>query len=158
MGQSEISEYASFGMNCTVWQFSTICADAAIGNHVVIGSGAWIGKGAVIGDYTRIQHGAFIPNGTVIGSHCFIGPNSTMTDDKYPKAGNHAYRPEPPTLKDHCSIGAGAVLLPGVVIGEGATVGAGAVVARNVRPFATVVGVPAQELALHKPEETYETA
>ena len=81
-----------------------------------------------------------------------------MTDDKYPKAGNHAYRPEPPTLKDHCSIGAGAVLLPGIVIGEGATVGAGAVVARNVRPFATVVGVPAQELALHKPEETYETA
>jgi UDP-2-acetamido-3-amino-2,3-dideoxy-glucuronate N-acetyltransferase len=131
-----------FGADCTVWQGATICNDVTLGKGVVIGSNAWIGKGCKIGDYTRIQHGAFIPNYTLIGRSVFIGPNVTLTDDKYPKVGK-LYKPEPPILEDDCSIGAAAVLLPGVRISRGAMVGAGAVVTQDIPQFSTVMGVPA---------------
>ncbi len=134
------------GENCTVWQYATICEEATLGHGVVVGSHAWVGRGAKIGNYTRIQHGAFVPNRTVIGRGCFLGPNCTLTDDKNPKAGRF-YRPLPPTLEDDCSIGAGAVILPGVRIGRGAMVGAGAVVTQDVPQFATVYGCPARSPA-----------
>ncbi len=156
-GPATIHPSVECDADCQVWQYATICEDTVIGHEVVVGAGAWIGKRVQIGNYCRIQTGAFIPNDTVIGSHVFIGPNVTLTDDKYPRAGNAAYRAEPPVLKDYCSIGAGAVILPGVTVGERAIVGAGAVVANDVRPFSTVVGVPAYELT-HHPEEIYETA
>lgn len=145
-GTVSCSSSATFGPNCTVWQFCTICDDVQIGESVVIGSAAWIGRGTVIGDFTRIQHGVFVPNHTVIGKSVFIGPNATLCDDKHPKA-NHFYKPHPPVLEDDCSIGAGAVILPGVRIGRGAMVGAGAVVVQDVPPFTTVVGCPARASA-----------
>lgn len=133
-----------FGLRNVIWQYSTICHDVVLGDDVVIGSGVWIGKGTTIGNGTRIQHGAFVPNNTRIGERVFIGPNVTLTDDKYPKA-RQPYIPQPPVLEDECSLGAGCSVLPGVVIGCGATVGAGAVVTNNVSPFSTVFGVPATE-------------
>ncbi len=131
------------GENCTIWQYATVCAEAILGEGVVIGSHSWIGRGAVIGSYTRIQHGAFIPNRTQIGAGVFIGPNVTLTDDKRPKAGR-LYRAEPPILEEDCSLGAHSVILPGVRIGRGAMVGAGAVVTQDVKPFTTVMGCPAR--------------
>jgi UDP-2-acetamido-3-amino-2,3-dideoxy-glucuronate N-acetyltransferase len=131
------------GENCVIWQGATVCADAVLGEGVVIGSHAWVGRGVQIGNFTRIQHGAFIPNHTVIGQGCFLGPNVTLTDDKYPKAGK-LYRAEPPILENDCSLGAGAVILPGVRIGRGAMVGAGAVVTQDVTAFSTVYGCPAR--------------
>ena len=157
-GLSEIHPTVTFADGCEVWQFATICEGAVLGIGVVVGSGAYIGKRVKIGNGTRIQHGAFIPNDTVIGSHVFIGPSVTMTDDKYPQVENPAYLAEPPILKDYCSIGAGATLLPGVVIGERAMVGAGSVVTQDVAPFSTVVGCPAHRLMYNSDKELYETA
>ncbi len=145
-GTVMVSSSVVFGENCTVWQYATICDEAKLGEGVVVGSTAWIGRGTYIGDFTRIQHGAFIPNNTVIGRSVFIGPNVSLTDDKKPKAGRF-YRPEPPILEDDCSIGAGAVILPGVRIGRGALVGAGAVVTQDVGPFTIVKGCPARPSA-----------
>jgi acetyltransferase-like isoleucine patch superfamily enzyme len=140
-----IAESALLGANVTVWQFATICDEAVLDDGVVVGSNVWIGKKAIIGARTRIQHGAFLPNGTVVGQDVFIGPNVTMTDDKYPKAGL-PYQAAPPILEDGCSIGAGAVLLPGVRIGRSAMVGAGAVITEDVPDGATYVGCPARPL------------
>jgi acetyltransferase-like isoleucine patch superfamily enzyme len=145
-GHVTFSPSAKFGENCTVWQYATICEDVVIGHEVVIGSGAWIGAGSEIGHGTRIQHGAFIPKKTEIGAFVFIGPNVTLTDDKYPVAGA-PYDPHPPVLEAHCSIGAGAVILPGVRVGEGAMIGAGAVVTQDVPPHAVVYGCPARPSA-----------
>ena len=97
-----------------------------------------------MGDNVRIQHGAFIPNGTVIGHRVFIGPNVSLTDDRYPRAGNVDYVALPPILEDDCALGAGAIILPGVRVGKGAMVGAGAVVVDDVPAFTTVVGCPAR--------------
>jgi len=153
-----IDASASIDPSCTIWQFATICAEAILESEVVIGSGVWIGKRVRIGCGSRIQHGTFIPNDTIIGAHVFIGPNVTMTDDRYPKVVNPSYHAEPPVLRDYCSIGAGAVLLPGVVIGERAFVGAGSVVTKSVTAFSTVIGVPAHRQFSTSERELYETA
>ena len=142
-GHVTFSPSATFGKNCVIWQYATICDDVVIGDNVVIGSNVWIGAGTVIGNNTRIQHGAFITKDTVIGSGVFIGPNATLTDDKYPVAGM-PYSPKPPQLMDYCSIGAGAVILPGVTIGARAMVGAGAVCTQDVQADTIAVGVPAR--------------
>jgi acetyltransferase-like isoleucine patch superfamily enzyme len=132
-----------FGRNCTVWQYATLCQNVILGNDVVVGSGAWIGENTVIGSGTRIQHGAFIPKNTKIGSYVFIGPNAVLTDDRYPAAGA-PYDGEPPILKDNCSIGANATVLPGVVVGERAIVGAGSVASQDVLADSIAKGVPAR--------------
>lgn len=133
------------GMTCTIWSFTTICGGTILGREVVIGANCWIGHSCVIGDGTRLQTGVFIPNDTIIGKGVFIGPHAVLTDDKYPQAGQ-PYTPMPPVLGDYCSIGAGAVILPGVRIGAHAMVGAGAVVSQDVPPHTRVVGVPARIL------------
>lgn len=153
-GHVTVSTGASFGQNVTIYQYSTICDEARIGDNVVIGSGAWIGRGVTIGDGTRIQHGAFLPNHTIVGKQVFIGPNATMCDDRYPRV-NRPYKAEPPILGDHCSIGAGAVILPGVQIGHHAVIGAGAVVSRDIPPFALAIGVPARVQTHNSDKESY---
>ena len=127
-----------------VWAFAHVREGVVIGENVSIGGHAEIGRWAVIGDGSRISYGVFIPDRTRIGRHVFIGPRAVLTDDRWPVAGNNFfYKPEPPVLEDMCSIGAGAVILPGVTVGAYAMVGAGAVVTKNVSPDATVMGVPA---------------
>ena len=133
--------------DATVWQFSTVEAHVTCGSGCVIGSCAWIGKGTVMGDNVRIQHGAFVCRGSEIGHRVFIGPNATLSDDRYPRSGNTNYAPNPPIIRDGASIGAGAVVLAGVTIGRNAMVGAGAVVVEDVPDGETVAGVPARVLA-----------
>jgi acetyltransferase-like isoleucine patch superfamily enzyme len=141
---AEIAETVVLGEGTVVWQFATICDQARLGKRNVVGSCAWIGRRVVTGDDVRIQHGAFIPSGTQIGNRVFIGPNVTMTDDKYPVVNNHHYDAQPPIIEDDASIGAGAIILPGVRIGAGAMIAAGAVVTRDVHAGGLVKGMPAK--------------
>lgn len=145
--KAEIHPSAKLGKNITVWAFANILAECVIGDNVSIGAGAEIGRGTVIGKNSRISAHVFLPSNSVIGENVFIGPNATFTDDRMPRAGNDNYIAEPPVLRDGCSVGAGAVVLPGVMIGERAMVGAGAVVTRNVAPNGLVRGEPAREKA-----------
>lgn len=91
----------------------------------------------------RISAHVFLPANSVVEEHVFIGPGCVFTDDRLPRAYNKGYLAQPPVLKRGCSVGAGAVILPSVVIGENAMVGAGAVVSRDVPPNTVVRGEPA---------------
>lgn len=142
------------GPDSVIWQFSTIEANVVTGAHCVIGSGAWVGAGTVIGDDVRIQHGAFICRRSELGHRVFIGPNATLTDDKYPRVGNFHYVPSPPVIEDDCAIGAGAVICPGVRVRKGTTVGAGSVVTQDTPEYSTVVGIPARVLTHNSAEVT----
>jgi UDP-2-acetamido-3-amino-2,3-dideoxy-glucuronate N-acetyltransferase len=126
-----------------VWDWVKVLHGCLIGDFVSVGGGSEIGAYCVIGDGTRIGFHVFLPNRTIVGRRVFIGPGAILCDDRKPQAGNRMYKPEPPILEDDCSVGAGAILLPGVRIGRAALVGAGAVVTHDVPEGATVKGVPA---------------
>ena len=147
--QAEISPDGSYPYGITVYPFATIEHGCVFGHNCVVGSNVFVGANSMIGDGTRIQHGAFIARGSRIGRNVFIGPLAILTDDKYPRVqtnadGSHesCYKAEPPILEDGCSIGAGAIILPGVRIGAGAMVGAGAVVTKDVPANGVATGVP----------------
>jgi len=140
----QIAPSASLGKGVSIWQFASVLQSVTIGNNVSIGSCAEIGRGSKIGNDTRIGHGVFLPPDSQIGNNVFIGPSATFTDDKHPRAGNAEYDAQPPVVEDHASIGAGAVILPGVRIGYGAMIGAGAIVTRDVPAQSVVYGSPAR--------------
>ena len=135
---------AKLGRNVKVWASTNILADVKVGDNVNIGACSEIGKGSIIGENTRIGFGVFLPSNSVIGKNCFIGPSVTFTDDKNPVCGNTEYLAQPPVMEDWSSVGAGAVILPGVRIGRGALVGAGSVVTKNVPEGTIVKGNPAR--------------
>ena len=146
--QSCVHPSAKIAESTHVWQFASVGEGVTIGPGGVVGSCAYIGTNCRIGSNVRIQHGAFLPNGTVVEEGAFIGPNVTCTDDKYPRAGNRDYNAEPPHICKWASIGAGAVLLPGVVIGGRAMVAAGAVVTHDVDFGEKVKGIPARKMEI----------
>jgi acetyltransferase-like isoleucine patch superfamily enzyme len=142
--KSEVHETAQLGQNVTVWQFASILADCVIGDDVSIGACAEIGRGTQVGNGTRISAHVFLPSGSQVGERVFIGPGAMFADDAHPRAGNTNYIASPPILEDGCSIGMGAIILPGVRIGLGALIGAGSIVTRDVAPHEHVRGEPAR--------------
>jgi len=139
-----IDESAHIGEGTVVWHYVTILSDVEIGKNCSIGSGTEIGRGSVIGDHTRISAHVFLPANSIVGQRVFIGPDVVFTDDRHPRAGNSSYIAEPPQIEHGVSIGAGAVVLPGVHIKHGATIAAGAIVTHDVEPYDHVRGEPAR--------------
>jgi UDP-2-acetamido-3-amino-2,3-dideoxy-glucuronate N-acetyltransferase len=113
-----IDPTAKLGEGTRVWHFAVILSDAVIGKDCNIGSHVEVGRGCVIGNRTRLSSGVFLPPNSRVGNDVFIGPGAIFTDDKFPRANNHEYRAQPPIIEDGASIGAGAVILPGVRIGR----------------------------------------
>lgn len=143
--KAEVHESISVPDDSMIWAFAVIEPNVHIGTGCVIGSHCFIGAGTKIGNNVRMQTGVFVPRNTVIEDDVFIGPHVVATDDKYPHAGNRGYIAQPPVIRRGASIGAGAVILPGVVIGPDSMIGAGAVVTRDVDYGNTVRGIPARK-------------
>ncbi len=122
-----------------------------IGDNTKIGSFVEIKPTVIIGKNCKIQAHAFIPEGVTIEDGVFIGPHVTFTNDVYPKAvtddgtlkSMSDWTLQKTLVKNGAAIGAGAVILPGITIGEHATVGAGSVVTKDVPAHTTVIGNPA---------------
>ncbi len=137
---------ASVGARTRIWQYVVVLPNAVIGQDCNICSHCLIENDVVVGDRVTVKSGVQLWDGLRIGDDVFIGPNVSFTNDRHPRSGNREFKKEHIVLEDGCSIGAGAVILPGVRIGKEAMVGAGAVVTRDVPRAATVVGNPARIL------------
>lgn len=135
---------SSIGQRSRVWQFVVILPGAVIGDEANICSHCLIENDVILGDRVTVKSGVQLWDGLRIADDVFIGPNVTFANDPFPRS-----RQRPDTyvkthIEAHASIGASAVVLPGVTIGRGAMVGAGAVVTRSVPANAIVVGNPAR--------------
>lgn len=125
-------------------ELSNISKTAVIGENCKIHSHVWIGENVKIGNDCKIQSFVFIPEGVTLKDNVFVGPHVCFTNDKNPPSGKANWQPT--IVNCGAKIGAGAVLLPGITIGENAMIGAGAVVTKNVPDNTTVVGNPAKPL------------
>lgn len=132
------------GDRTRIWQFCVVLPGAVIGEDCNICSHCFIENDVVIGDRVTVKSGVQLWDGLRIGNDVFIGPNVSFANDRYPRSRKHDFELLKTVLEDGCSIGAGAVVLPGVRIGSQAMVGAGAVVTHDVPAGAAVVGNPAR--------------
>jgi UDP-2-acetamido-3-amino-2,3-dideoxy-glucuronate N-acetyltransferase len=134
----------AIGEGSRVWQFVVILPGAVIGADCNICSHCLIEGDVTIGDRVTVKSGVQLWDGLRVGSDVFIGPNASFTNDRFPRSRQRPERFLETTIGDGASIGAGAVILPGITIGNRAMVAAGAVVTRSVPPNAVVVGNPAK--------------
>ncbi|WP_280154989.1 N-acetyltransferase [Piscinibacter sp. XHJ-5] len=139
------------GAGTRIWQYVVVLPGARIGRECNICSHCFIESEVSIGDRVTIKSGVQVWNGITLEDGVMVGPNVSFTNDRHPRSGNRGFRLERTVVARDASIGAGAVLLPGLRIGAGATVGAGAVVTRDVPDGATVVGNPARIIGEAQP-------
>lgn len=132
------------GDNSRIWQFVVVLPEAKIGVDANICSHCLIENDVIVGDRVTVKSGVQLWDGLRIGNDVFIGPNVSFTNDRFPRSGQRPGKFLETTISDGASIGAGAVLLPGITIGAKAMVAAGAVVTRSVPANSIVVGNPAR--------------
>jgi len=141
-----VDEGASIGEGSRVWHFVHVCAGAVVGRDVTLGQNVFVASGARIGDGCRIQNNVSIYDGVVLEERVFAGPSAVFTNVVNPRAGVERKDEFRQTLvRAGATLGANCTILCGVAIGEYAFVAAGAVVTRDVKDHALVVGAPARQ-------------
>jgi acetyltransferase-like isoleucine patch superfamily enzyme len=156
---ADLEPDVTVGPATSIWHRAQVRSGARLGSDCVVGRDVFIDEGVILGDRVKIQNGALVYQGVTAADGVFIGPGAILTNDRYPRAvtstGDLAraedWEISPIHLAEGCSIGAGAVVVAGVSVGEYATVGAGAVVTRDVPSHALVVGSPARRIGRSMP-------
>lgn len=151
---ADVSPDATIGDGSSIWHLAQVRERAQIGENCIVGRGAYIGTGVVMGDGCKVQNYALVYEPAVLEEGVFVGPSVVFTNDHFPRAINtdgtpksaHDWEPVGVTVRRGASIGARAVCVAPVEIGEWAMVAAGAVVTKAVPAYALVAGVPAKRI------------
>jgi len=145
-----IGEKVQFGKNVIIWNYVVIGDNTKIGDGTRIGSFCDIGKKVIIGKNCIIQTHVTISNECKLGDNIFIGPNSSLLNDKFP----HSKCLTPSIIKDNVVIGGCVTILPSVTVGENSVVAAGSVVTKDIPPEIVVKGMPAKIMMTRQEYET----
>lgn len=146
-------ETEEIGEGTRIWAFAHVMKEVSIGTNCNIGDHCFIEAGVSIGNNVTIKNGNMIWAGVQLEDGVFVGPHVSFTNDLYPRSprlaqahkryGNSSWQ-LPTIIRRGATLGAGAVILAGHVIGEFSMVGAGAVVTKDVPGYALVIGNPAR--------------
>jgi acetyltransferase-like isoleucine patch superfamily enzyme len=150
-----IAPDVKMGENVSIHAFVNLYG-CSIGDNSRIGAFVEVQKNVSIGKNVKVSSHTFVCEGVEIEDDCFIGHNVSFINDKYPRATSDKGAPQseadwrvvPTRVLRGASIGTGATILCGVIIGENSIVGAGSVVTHDVPDHAVVAGNPAR--ALHR--------
>lgn len=138
----------TFGERVLIGDLASIREGCTVGDRAIVGRGSMALYNCSIGPFSRVQDQVHLVGDMLVEEHVFLGMGVVTTNDNdvYLTRFGLAARGQrgAPILRRFAAVGAGATILPGIEIGEGALVGAGAVVTRDVPPWTIVMGVPAR--------------
>ena len=130
-----------------IWHFSHIMANSKIGPSCNIGQNVVVSPGVVLGQNVKVQNNVSIYSGVICESDVFLGPSMVFTNVINPRSAvNRRGEYQTTMLRKGVSVGANATIVCGIELGEYCFIGAGAVVTKNVKPYALMVGNPARQI------------
>ena len=129
------------GPGTRIWAFAHLLPGAKVGADCNICGHTFVEGGVILGDRVTVKCGVFLWFGLTAENDVFIGPVVAFSNDLRPRSRQHPATYAPVFLREGCSVGANATILP-VSIGRWAMIGAGAVVTKDVPDFALVMGNP----------------
>ncbi|WP_432786081.1 UDP-2-acetamido-3-amino-2,3-dideoxy-D-glucuronate N-acetyltransferase [Oligella sp. MSHR50489EDL] len=142
-----VDDGAQIGEGSRVWHFVHVCGGAKIGKGVSLGQNVFVGNKVTIGDHCKIQNNVSVYDNVHLEEGVFCGPSMVFTNVYNPRSlieRKDEYRDT--LVKKGATLGANCTIVCGVTIGEYAFVGAGAVINKDVKPYALMVGVPAKQI------------
>ena len=153
-----LCESEDVGAGTRIWAFAHIMKDVHIGRACNIGGHTFVESGAWLGDKITVKNQVLIWDGITIEDEAFIGPGVIFSNDIYPRSARMETVPEVAgryqtkenwlsrtRVGQGVSIGAGAIILPGITLGAFAMIAAGAVVSKEVAPQRLIIGNPGCE-------------
>ena len=141
-----IDEGCTIGRGTKIWHFSHIMKDSVIGEKCNIGQNVVVSPGVRLGNNVKVQNNVSIYTGVICEDDVFLGPSMVFTNIINPRSAVIRRDLYVKTMvRRGASIGANATIICGNEIGEYALIGAGAVITKNVKPFALVVGNPGRQ-------------
>ena len=142
-----IDKGATIGENTKIWHWVHVCSEAKIGKNCSFGQNVFVGNKVKIGNNVKVQNNVSIFDNVTIQDNVFCGPSVVFTNVKNPRSSIPRKNEYKNTLvKKGVSLGANSTIICGISIGENAFVAAGAVVTKNVKAYALVMGVPARQV------------
>jgi UDP-2-acetamido-3-amino-2,3-dideoxy-glucuronate N-acetyltransferase len=142
-----VDEGSQIGEGSRIWHFTHICSGARIGKGVSLGQNVFVGNEVIIGDNCKIQNNVSVYDNVTLEDGVFCGPSMVFTNVYNPRSlveRKNEYRNT--LIKKGTTLGANCTIVCGTTIGEFAFIGAGAVINKDVKPYALMVGVPARHI------------
>jgi UDP-2-acetamido-3-amino-2,3-dideoxy-glucuronate N-acetyltransferase len=142
-----VDDGAQIGSGTKIWHWVHVCSGAVLGESCVLGQGVFIANRVKLGRNCKLQNNVSVYDGVTLEDNVFCGPSMVFTNVVNPRSEFVRKNEHLDTLvKTGASIGANATIVCGVTLGEYCFIAAGAVVAKDVKPFALMAGVPAKQI------------
>ncbi len=138
---------ATIGAGTRIWHWVHVSGGAKIGERCSLGQNVYVGNSVVIGNNVKIQNNVSVYDNVTLEDDVFCGPSMVFTNVYNPRSAvtrKDEYRDT--VVKRGATLGANCTIVCGITIGEFAFVGAGAVVNKDAKPYALMVGVPAKQI------------
>lgn len=142
-----IDEGCDIGEGTKIWHFTHIMSNSRIGRNCNLGQNVVVSPDVVLGNNVKVQNNVSIYTGVICEDDVFLGPSMVFTNVVNPRSAvNRKSEYAKTYVRKGATIGANATIVCGITLGEFCFIGAGAVVIKEVKPYALVVGNPAKQI------------